>query len=172
MAPLLTSCLNDDDNTTDFGEWRQRNLEYLETAEKATIDGKPQYTKYVPAWAPGTYVLMQWHNDTMQTRNNMKPLSNSTADITYMLRDIDGDTLDSSFSSKTYGDSISRCKPSDFIVGMQYAVTNMHVGDSITVLVPYTAGYGVNSHGSVLPFSTLIFDVKLKAIQAFEKPYE
>ncbi len=170
MLFTLSSCLGDDTDSSDYSEWRTQNLEYFDNAKAATINGVKVYEEVTPVWDNATTILMKWHNDRTKTQDNLVPISNSTIDVKYILTTIEGDTIDSSYSQTTYGDSIYRCQPNNLITGFQIAVTNMHVGDSITTVIPYTAGYGYYGSGDVLPYSTLIFGIKLVDINAWETP--
>lgn len=167
---LLPSCLGDD-NTTDlneYEEWRVENLDYLTKAAAETTDGKLKYEKIVPDWCTGNYILMQWHNDRSLTANNLRPLSNSWVDVKYQVTDINGNVMDSSYSNKTPADSIFRMQPNGTVLGFWTAVTNMHVGDSVTAILPYDTGYGAYGSGSIQPYSTLIFGIKLVDIVRYE----
>lgn len=166
----LSSCLGDDISKNDYAEWRQLNNSYLEEAEAATLNGNKLFEKIVPDWDKSIFTLMQWHNDRRQTIHRLSPLDNSTVDVVYMLTNVEGDTIDSSFALTENGDSIYRCRPCDMITGFQLALTNMHIGDSVTTVIPYTAAYGVTGYGSIPPYSTLVFNIKLVDIPAFEIP--
>lgn len=159
----LTSCLGDDnDNTVDYSEWIALNEAYIsETA------ADPDFEKIVPSWCPGVYVLAKWHNDRSLTEGNLVPMDNSTVNVTYQVEYVNGVQLDSSFNNTTYGDSIYQCKPLDNIVGFWTMLTSMHVGDSVTCVIPMNAAYGATST-TVVPYSTLIYHMKLKSIAAYE----
>ncbi len=159
---LLSSCLGKDDDDVDLQGWISENAEYITKAEEGG-----GYDKVVPKWDPATFVLMKWHRHGNSV-NRLKPLDNSTIDVTYLLTNVRGDTLDSSFSQTTYGDSIFRCRPNEMITGFWAATTNMNIGDSVTAVIPYTSGYGITGSGSVLPYSTLIFNIKLVDIPGFD----
>ncbi|MBD5358811.1 MAG: FKBP-type peptidyl-prolyl cis-trans isomerase [Bacteroides sp.] len=160
----LSSCLSDDEKTyRDYTDWRNQNLEYIEQAEAATIDGNKQYEHVTPVWDKNTTILMQWHNNRALTQQNLSPMNNSTVDVKYILTTIEGDTIE------TTGDSIFRCKPNEMITGFQVALTSMHIGDSVTTVIPYTAGYGATGYNKILPYSTLIFGIKLADIYGWEK---
>ena len=51
-------------------------------------------------------------------------------------------------------------------------MTTMHVGDSATVVMPWSVGYGVAGKNDIKPYSDLIFHMKVKSIEAFERPTE
>lgn len=156
---ILSSCLGDNTKSSDYSEWREKNTAYIEAAEIEMENGHLKYEKIVPPWDPSIYTLLQWHNQRDESAG-IPPISNSTVDIKYLLTNISGDTLDSSSSF--------RCRPSSLVTGFQIALTNMLPGDSVTAIIPYTAGYGEYNYGSVLPYSTLIFGIKLDSIVAYQ----
>ncbi len=168
MLLAMSSCLGDDEGYSDYKEWRQENLTYIENAKAETVDGKPKYESVTPEWDKSFSILMQWHNDRSKTANNLSPLDNSTCNVKYILKNIEGDTIESSYKLTEHGDSIFQCQPTGLITGFWTALTNMHVGDSVTAILPYTAGYGIMGSGSILPYSTLIFGIKLVSIPSFE----
>ncbi len=146
----------------DYEEWRDRNDEYI-----ASIPAG-EYEIVVPDWAPRNSVYIKWHNDRSLTANNMVAMSTSTVDIKYELEDIEGNNLGNSYSAK---DSVYRSCPNQNILGMWIAMTTMHVGDSATLIIPYTSGYGKETRGSIKPYTNLIYRVKIKSIPDFEKPH-
>ncbi len=173
IAPCMTSCLGDDDNTYDYTDWMNQNESYYTRMEDTIgADGKKVFERITPVWAPGVTILAQWHNDRSLTAANLSPMDNSTVKVQYVASYVNGVTLDSSSwahsgSSWDLSDSTYICKPSDNIVGFWTMLTNMHVGDSVTCVIPMNAAYGASST-SVIPYSTLIYHMKLKAITAYE----
>lgn len=165
----LTSCFDDEESTADkYKEWRERNETYIDEAlQKRDENGAAYYEKIEPTWAPGGYVLIHWHNDRKLTEKNLSPMDNSTVDITYQLLDIDDKVLSDSFSRL---DSVYTSTPSQNIIGVWYAMTQMHVGDSVTLVIPSQAGYGERNYSNIPPYSTLIYNIKMKAITAYEVP--
>ena len=161
----LYSCLGN--NIEDeYKDWRESNDAWFEQ-QKAS----GQYTLLTANWDPSAHVLIRWHNDTMLTKNNLKPLITSTVDTKYILRLYDGTRVDSSYtsSSATLEDSIYRSMVNQNVEGWMIAMTRMHVGDSCTVIIPYQQGYGSSKRSEVLvPFSNLIFDVKLVDIYKYK----
>ena len=165
MAAGLSSCLGDNDNSYDYTEWIEQNETYF-TRMQDTIgaDGRKVFEKITPVWAPSVSVLARWHNDRSLTAGNLIPMDNSTCEIVYQVSYVNGVVFDSSYAEK---DSVRSFKPSQTIVGFWTMLTSMHVGDSVTCVIPMSAGYGVSST-SVMPYSTLIYNMKLKAIKAYE----
>lgn len=168
MGVILSGCLSEDDQP-DYAEWKKQNEEYVAKMEDLTENGEKVYTKVTPEWAPNDFVLIKWHNDRSLTEKNLKPLSNSTVNIKYEMEDINGASLGDSYSMTTNGDSIYQSMPNENIVGMWVAMTSMHVGDSVTLVIPAESAYGSSSRGSILPYSALIYHVKMKGIPNYEK---
>ena len=165
IAPCLSSCLGDNDNKYDYTAWKNENESYFIRMEDSIgPDRKKVFTKITPVWAPGVSILAQWHNDTTLTMKNLKPMDNSTVDVVYKGSYYNGVAFDSSYSEV---DSVRTFTPTSLIVGFWTMLTNMHVGDSVTCVIPQNAGYGASS-SSIMPYSTLVFNIKLKAIKAYE----
>lgn len=169
MASGLSSCLgDDDDNSYDITKWRNENETYFTRMQDTVFSdgsGRKVYEPISPVWAPSVLILAQWHNDRSQTAGSLVPMDNSTIEMVYEGKYYNGTIFDASYQH--YSDSIYTCKPSDMIVGVHAVLTNMHVGDSVTCVIPSDAGYGASS-ASIMPYSTLIFNIKLKAIKAYE----
>lgn len=159
---MLDSCMGK--NVYDeYKDWRQLNEEWYANQVQSG-----QYYVAIAPWDPSAQVLMRWHNDTMQTRFNLKPLISSTVDVIYKLRLYNGTAVDSSYISGV-ADSTYRSVVRDNVEGWMIALTRMHVGDSCTVVVPYQQGYGANKKSATLvPFSNLVFDMKLVDIYKYK----
>lgn len=157
---MLNSCLGNSVED-EYKNWRETNDKWLEEAIASS-----KYTKVVAPWDPSALVLMKWHNDTMLTRNNLKPLITSTVDVKYRLTLCDGTRVDSSYTS-TSSDSIYRSVINANVEGWMIALTHMHVGDSCTVLIPYQQGYGSAKKSVISPYSNLVFDMKLVDIYKY-----
>ena len=160
---MLDSCLGK--NVYDeYKDWRETNDEWY--AQQAASG---QYTTIVASWDPSAQVLMRWHNDTMLTRSNLKPLITSTVDVKYHLKLYNGTAVDSSYLSTSPADSVYRSVVTSNVEGWIIALTKMHVGDSCTVIVPYQQGYGSYERGELLkPYSNLVFDIKLVDIYKYK----
>ncbi|MDE5870870.1 MAG: FKBP-type peptidyl-prolyl cis-trans isomerase [Muribaculaceae bacterium] len=167
MAAVLSSCLGNDDDSFDYDAWINLNeTYYTRMADTIGADGKKVFEKISPVWVPGVTILAQWHNDRSVTADRLVPMDNSTCDVVYECYYVNGTMLDASY--KHYSDSIFKCKPNTNIVGFWAMLTNMHVGDSVTCVIPTNAAYGALSSSGVIPYSTLIYNMKLKAISAYE----
>lgn len=165
----LTSCLGDEpDNGTD---WREKNDSWMQSkiAEKDK-DGNPVYRRIGCGWDPDAYVLMKWHNDPAETSSNLAPLSTSTIDVRYEVSTIDSVMVDSSHSRVNPAPGIYRTQLNKNINGWVIGLSNMHVGDSCTILIPYNQAYGSIPYNGLEAYSSLIFNVRLVDIPAYEKP--
>ena len=158
---ILSSCLGSD--VEDYQDWREQNDRWLDTVDKSG------YNKVTATWAPYHEIYMKWYNDRRLTADSLSPLSTSTISVKYELEDIEGNMISTSY--KTNGDSLFTAVVNRNIIGFQMAVMNMNVGDSVSVIIPYTAGYGKNAKGSVRPYTNLVYRIKLVKIPALEKPY-
>ncbi|MCH5239856.1 MAG: FKBP-type peptidyl-prolyl cis-trans isomerase [Muribaculaceae bacterium] len=156
MLLTLTACFKDNDYKNDYSEWRNLNQEYIDSIEKLIVDGKFVYTPITPGWDQSFTVFVRWHNEGEENPSYVTPLSTSTCHIKYTLTNISGDTLDSSPSFT--------CVPNNLVTGFMAALTNMRVNDTVTAVIPYTAGYGVYGSGAILPYSTLVFGIRLDSI--------
>lgn len=160
LAPLpLQSCMDVDDE--DYQEWRDLNDAYVSALNLN------EYEKVAPDWAPLNPVYIKWHNDRTLTADNLVPMSTSTVDVKYELQDINGTRIENTYARQ---DSAYTCKPNQNVIGMWIALTTLHVGDSVTLVIPYSSGYGAQMQSTMKPFTNLIFHMKLKGIKAFEKP--
>lgn len=164
----LPSCLDSDNPYEKYADWRKQNDEYINSRlYEKNPDGSMKYMRIVPAWAPNVLVLMQWHNDTSLTRKNLSPLDNSRISVKYEGMLIDSTKFDSSYSRT---DSSYVTMPKNNIMGWRAALPYMHVGDSVTMLIASGAAYGSYGTSVIKPYSTLIFNVKLREIIDFETP--
>lgn len=153
---LLPSCLGDNEHSSDYSGWRALNQAYYDSIFTLTEDGILQFQQITPVWDKSFTVLLRWHNDRDENPSLVTPLSTSTCHVKYTLTTIYGDTLDAS-------DSFT-CVPNNMVTGFMAAVTNMRVNDTVTAVIPYTAGYGSYGYSSILPYSTLIFGIRLDSI--------
>ena len=160
----LTSCLGDDE-TIDYSDWRKLNDDYVTKMEALTENGEKVYTKITEDWAPQDFCLVKWHNDRKQTEKNLVAMSNSTVNIKYLMEDIDGNYISDSYSST---DSIYQSKPNQNILGMWLAMVNLHEGDSVTLIIPSTSGYGELYRDPIKPYSTLVYHMKLMKVVKYD----
>lgn len=171
-AACMISCGGDDETTWEiYEQWRDANVSWLASQEARTnADGTPYYTKVVPDWDSQAYVLVKYFNDRSKTVGNLSPMYTSTVNVKYKGCLYTDEPFDSSYLMTTYGDSIFQTRPSGVISGWAIALEDMRVGDTCEVLIPYEYGYGASGSGSIPPYSTLKFGIKLVDIDAYEIP--
>ncbi len=169
--PMFQACLDDVNDDNGYDAWREENELWLaEQKALRNADGTPYYTQITAGWNPNAYVLMHWHNNTQLTAGNISPISTSYVDVKYRVQTIDGVARDSSYLRTSPADSIYRSQLNSNIDGWVIGLTNMHVGDSVTMIVPYQQGYGTTGSGSIDPYSNLVFDLKLADVPGYVIP--
>lgn len=164
ILPALSSCIKDDEQ--DYSDWKKRNDDFVTACKTATDDnGDLEYVRYTPSWlGPQQFVLIKYHVRPEGYADMIPPMDNSTVDIKYRGMLMDSTVFDSSYERTTNGDSIYRCRPNSLIPGFWATLTHLVPGDSVTVVIPSQLGYGVSGTTGIPPFSTLIFDIKMKSI--------
>lgn len=174
MIALLTlpmiSCLDTDEEQSS-GKWREENETWIE--KQLTLkndDGTDYYTRVEAVWNPQAYVLMHWHNDRKLTQDKLSPLSNSTTDVKYIVYNCRDVAVDSSYLRTQPADSIYRSRVNANINGWILALTKMKVGDSCTIIIPYQQAYGIQGSGTVAPYTSLKYGVKLCGIPGYNTP--
>ena len=167
VSATLASCLKDDDASSD---WAKANDAWLDQMlELKDWQGNDYYKVVVAPWDADAQVLMHWFNDTTLTRDNLKPLYTSTVDVKYYGRYYNGAPLDSSYARTSPADSVFRTRLNGGIItGWAIALTRMHIGDSVRVVIPYNVGYGTSAYGTVKAYTNLEFDLKLVGIPYYE----
>lgn len=169
IGGMLTTSCNDDNTWDDYKEWRVANEEFFDEQHFLMEDGKNVYQTVTPTWNSGATILMRYLNDRKLTEGNLSPMLTSTVDVKYIGRLYNGVAFDSSYrNTASYGDSLFRTTPGSVIQGWTIALMNMRVGDSARIVIPYVLGYGASGSGSISPYSTLVFDVKLVDIPYYE----
>lgn len=162
----ITSC-TDNDSWDEYEQWRKVNNEwYNEQLNRVNPDGTRYYSLLQPEWYSQSGVLIHYFNDRSLTANNLQPMLTSTVSVKYHGRLYN----DVGFDSTTVGsDSVRTFQLTGVIAGWQIALTQMHVGDSVEIIVPYAQGYGYSGSGaSIPPYSTLKFNIGLKDIPGYE----
>lgn len=169
---VLNACSDDENEKLleVYTEWKSTNDEWLKKiANKTNPDGTPYYTTVVPSWNPGVYVLMHYFNDPAETADNLVPLYTSTVDVRYIGYTCEDVPFDSSTLVNSYGKlGIARFQCNSVVQGWTIALEKMHVGDTCEVIVPYNVGYGSSTSGTLPPFTTMRFNIRLEDIYKYE----
>ena len=173
-AAAFSACNSDSDNITlsDYYQWRAQNEQWVRDQQARTNpDGTPYFQTIFPAWNPGIFVLMHWFNDRAETAGNLTPLYTSTVDVRYNGYNMNGERFDSSATTNAYGKlGVARFPINGLIQGWAVALENMHVGDTVEIIVPYAAAYGTSyMNDLIVPYSALRFNMRLEDIFSYEK---
>ncbi len=161
----LTAC-GGEDTWEKYQDWYEtNNAWYIEEMNRTNPDGTLYYTQLRPSWNPASGVLIHYHNDRSLTEGNLSPMITSTISAKYVLSLYGGVRVDSSY---LLPDSLFVTKLNGVVTGWQVALSDMRCGDSATIVVPFSAGYGSTGSGSINPYSTLKFDLKLVDIPYYE----
>lgn len=168
ISAILCGCGDDDDNTwADYREWREANdAWYEEQAARLNEDGTPYFTELKPEWLPSSGVLIHYFNDRQETSGNLQPLLTSRVNTSYKGMLYNGTVFDSTAAGEVVTFLVSTT-----ITGWQIALTDMHVGDTCEVIIPYQQGYGSTGTTGINPYSALHFGIKLDEITEYEIPF-
>ena len=155
----------------EYADWREANATWLAEQELRTNpDGTPYYTKIVPDWNPGAFVLIHYFNDRSETEGNLSPLYTSTIDTRYTLYLYNDTRVDSSAYNTDPAPGIFRTRLNNTVQGWAMALTDMRCGDTAQVVLPYGVAYGSQNFGDIPPYSNLRFNIRLVDIPYYEKP--
>lgn len=162
----MASCSDNDNSWETYYEWRQENKTWFaEQENKLNADGSAYYERVAGVWSPKEYVLVHWFNNREETKGNLTPKLTSQVTTRYIGRMYNDVAFDSSYNNV---DALSTFKVSGVIEGWQIALQNMHVGDSVELVIPYSLAYGSSSTGSIYPYSALRFNMSLVDIPNYE----
>lgn len=167
ISIILAAC-SSNDTWTEYEEWRNTNNEWYLTQKDLTAAGKPYYTELNPKWYPNSGVLIHYFNDRTATEGNLSPMLTSTVSVRYKGMLYNGVVFDSTATRGT--DSVRTFSLSGVIDGWKIALSDMRVGDTCEVVIPYALAYGVNGSTGISPYSTLKFGIKLCDIPTYEIP--
>lgn len=164
-----TSCGDSGNSWTEYSAWRNANIDwYLAQKERKNPDGTPYFKELNPSWYANSGVLIHYFNDRTETEGNLSPLVTSQVSVKYKGELYTGAVFDSTATATA--DSVRTFALSGTVIGWKIALTDMHVGDTCEIVLPYTMGYGAEGNTSISPYSSLKFGVKLVDIPAYEIP--
>lgn len=171
VAPVLSSCNDEEDNSSrttwdKYQDYREENITWLlEKEQRLDEDGKPFYQRLQPAWNSNSYILIHWFNDRAETAGNLRPKLTSTVNVWYVGRNYRCEVFDADTVSTTG----STFAVNGVVQGWQTALQNMHVGDSVEILLPYNQAYGSSTPSTLIPpYSALQFNIRLRDVPTYE----
>ena len=98
----------------------------------------------------------------LKAGNGPVPTANQRVKVEYEGKLIDGTVFD---ASSKHGNEPAVFSPGQVIKGWTEALTMMPVGSEWELYIPQELAYGPQDQGTIKPFSTLIFNVKLIGIE-------
>lgn len=170
LLPAATSCSDDDEGNSniwdEYAEHREANISWINSLEsKTNPDGSKFYERLSPSWDQESYILIHWFNDRSETAGNLRPLLTSSVRAHYIGRNYLGQVFDADSTSENG----TLFNVNGTIDGWQTALQNMHVGDTVEIILPYQVAYGSLSPNSLIPpFSALKFNIGLKDVATLE----
>ena len=165
---VISSCM-EETTWEKLSDYRKLQEEWLKKElAKTDENGDPYYKTYVAPFDKNAIVYMHFYNDPKENEHNLTPLYNSTVDVKYHGRTFDNVPFDSSYTSTSPADSVTRFAINGLISGWAIATMNMHVNDSVEVIMPYNVAYGEAGSGSINPYTHLIFKIKLVDIPYYQ----
>jgi FKBP-type peptidyl-prolyl cis-trans isomerase len=134
----------------------EKQAEEAESIKKYVADNKIN----VEPTPEGIYIM------TTKKGTGAQPQPMQTVTVHYTGKLLDGTVFDS---------SVKRGEPFSFMLGArqvipgwEVAVSKMHVGEKVTVLIPSDFAYGERGNYAIPPFSPLVFDIELLSVKDSE----
>lgn len=170
ITAIVCSCGKDENSTwDDYAKWRNANDDwYSALAAKTDAGGNQYYTLLQPAWYPRSGVLIHYFNDRRLTEGNLSPYTTSQVTVKYKGQLYNGSIFDS--TTATGSDMTRTFAVNGLINGWQIALTDMRVGDTCEIIIPYWQAYGSVGSNAISPYSNLRFNMRLVDIPDFQIP--
>ena len=180
-AAVITSCLfaacDESSEAGEYADWRNRNQRFIDSiaaVAEENIDGNWRIYKSftLPADNPNDLGLVKDVNDYVYCHIEQRGTGTESPIFTDSIRAnsrvwlINDVLIDQSFRGE-FNPDISvpgKFAMNSTIVGWTTALQQMHVGDSWTIYIPYSMGYGERESGIIPGYSTLKYWVNLAGI--------
>ena len=178
----IVSCSETDGGEDPYANWEERNQRYIDsiaTVAEANQGNEIGQWKIIRSYKLPPLSLNETGkvNDYVYCKilangDGVTPLFTDTVEVNYRGKLIDKTVFDQSYTGELdpevavpskmvlYGQTSSGSTTS-LITGWQTALMNMKVGDRWDIYIPYELAYGTSGSGSILGYSTLIFDLDL-----------
>lgn len=181
----FTAC-DETEEASEYDNWQVRNQQYVDSIAALAKDGTDGWKRVV------AYNLNDSIENLVQNSNHyvyMKKLEsgagtdsvhfNDSVRVHYLGRLIptdnypEGYVFDKSYAGRTLNEATdvpAIMMVRDNVVGFATATMEMVEGDRCKIVIPYYLGYGTqkSASSSILPYSALIFDVKLARIYRYQ----
>lgn len=160
FVAVVSSCLSNSDPTETYVDWKAKNEAYF-ASMKDSSDYRPDT---IPLNRGGGV----YYSKIITPGTGVSPLYTDTVFVHYQGRLIDWTLFDGTFKGATpiwqNNEDSTHFKINSVVRGWTEALTHMKVGERRRIVLPWSLGYGANGSGQILPYSTLIFDVRLISV--------
>lgn len=172
----MLSCSEETEDDNEFANWQQRNDDFFNDIYVTALNSKDGTWKIIRNYTYNDSVNIDVTDNIVvkvlkEGTGSGSPIYTDSVLLDYRGRLIptrsykDGYVFEQSYSGEY---DPATAKPVKFMAGQTVdgfatALQHMHIGDRWLVYVPYKIGYGSVSNGSVPAYSTMIFDLALRA---------
>lgn len=174
LALAFTAC-SETEEVGRYDNWRARSEAYIDSiateynsaANQALPDNDPKKLHAYQDMTNGQLIYVQKISKD-ENSSNESPVHTSKVSAYYRMSYFNKDVVQQNFSGTEPGefDSPNEFTLNSLITGWTYSLIHMTEGEFWTIYIPYQSGYGsgTGSDGSLQPYSTLIYNVKLDKI--------
>lgn len=158
---FFTSC-EQTKEVSRFDNWPARNQHYVDSLQNV-VDKNLDPSLFVVTPKTGAS-RTKFFAKKLVTTTNPSPIYTDTVKVAYRGTLINGDVFDQSFYGKDPDlnfDIPAKFAISNLVVGFTETLQQMKKGERWKVYLPYQLAYGASGQGSILGYSTLIFDITL-----------
>lgn len=180
LAVLFTSC-EETEETSIYDNWQERNEAYMDSLYNEYItnrdsgldtihllsnsDGFIFYKEKTPVKSVPENPDNEYEYIEGYVSENIRPYYTDSVNVYYKGTYIIGTRFDGfTGENPTVFDSPSEFDVNGVITGWTEVLQRMTVGERWEVYIPWEYGYGANGNGSILGYSTLVFDMQLHSI--------
>lgn len=156
---MATSCLKTETTAEKYAEWKAVNEGYFNSFK----DSVKYDTLQIPNNRGGGIILYKVLEEGDVTSGS--PMYNDTVIVHYRGKLMDGTIFEETYKGDTAvwdnNENPKSVSLNGMIKGWIESFMQMHIGEKRRIIIPWTLGYGETGKGTISPYSTLIFDIKL-----------
>lgn len=158
---FFTSC-EQTKEASRFDNWQARNKDFVDSLQNV-VDKKldPNLFDMTPTIGSSKTKI---YAKKIVTTSTSSPIYTDSVKIAYRGSLINGDVFDQTFVGKDPDmnfDAPAKFVVSNVVTGFIETLQRMKKGERWKIYIPYQQGYGASGQGSILGYSTLIFDITL-----------
>jgi len=163
MLLSFTSC-SETSEISQYDNWQPRNQAFLDSLQ-SVIDSKSNPNLFVITPMSSSKVKIYAEKVDGYVGEGNFPLDTDTAQVYYRGKLINGEVFDDNFEGESpdpnFDVPYKTAVGSGVITGWTEVLRLMKKGERWKVYIPYQLAYGTSGSGSILGYSTLIFDINL-----------